>query len=324
MSWDNLSDNNFTILSTRVSLSNISDRSFCPENNHRILPLPIYSPSVFEAYKFCGMLGNKLFAPNTKEEFDFFWKITAHSQAMKDKCYTGGRRLMYLGIVKVSGKNDTPIPFCPYPMDDDLGHQNSCILGLNIYTRQAHTGFNVNSYLPRRYPPLPENSTFLVGKNLNKELEMNNITTIEDIFENTYRSLASYTKEPYPGSSLFYTPNIPTPTFPVCTPCHSDSVLATNPILNVRGLCEQTSFDLEFTMIMAETGYVEYIGLRNSVIKFNVESEIWMIQSLLNPKVTAESKALFSTLLLGKHVWHVKDDNKCQAGEKELSVKLST
>ena len=77
-------------------------------------------------------------------------------------------------------------------------------------------------------------------------------------------------------------------------------------------------------MIMADTGYVEYIGLQNSIIKYETSKEIWMIQSQLSPKVTGTSKALFSTLLLGKHVWQVVDDSKCQAGHMELEVKLST
>ena len=66
----------------------------------------------------------------------------------------------------------------------------------------------------------------------------------------------------------------------VCTPCHSEGVLAKKPILTVRGFCDQTSlFDLEFTMIMSETGYVGYIGLQNSVKKYDKENEIWMIES---------------------------------------------
>ena len=76
-------------------------------------------------------------------------------------------------------------------------------------------------------------------------------------------------------------------------------------------------------MIVGETGYIELVGLRNSIIKYSMDAEEWLIQSLLNPKTTATSKAVFSTLFIGKHTWHVSNDKKCQAGNAELSVKLS-
>ena len=158
---------------------------------------------------------------------------------------------------------------------------------------------------------------------MSDELKEMNLTTPEKMLKNTYRFMSSYTKEPYPGRTLFWTPDVPAPTFPVCIPCHSDTTLPTNPILKVRGLCKQTAFDIEYTMIVGETGYIELVGLRNSVIKYNMDAEEWVIQSLLNPKTTATSKAVFSTLFIGKHTWHVSNDKKCQAGKAELSVKLS-
>ena len=327
LSWGELDKQNITILSTRVKLSTISDRSFCPENNHRILSLPISSPSWFDAYKFCGKLGSKLFTPRTQEEFDFFWKQTAYSQAMKDRCFAGGRRLMHSGIIKLLGANNESIPDCPFPLENDLMHQLYCVLGLNIYTKRAQTSFNVGWTGPnpkKDYPVMPEYTTMLLGEDLSKELEALNITSIEDMFDNSFRALVSYTKEPYPGHSIFTGLIRTNPAMPVCIPCNSDEALATNPILSVRGLCDVTALDLEYTMIMAEDGYVEYIGLRNSVIKYDKENEIWTIQSRLNQKVRGTSKALFPTLLLGKHVWEVRDDIKCQAGQAELTVKLGT
>ena len=64
--------------------------------------------------------------------------------------------------------------------------------------------------------------------------------------------------------------------------------------------------------------------LDSRILLYEKDEEIWMIESRLNPKVSAICKALFSTLLLGKHTWQVIIDNKCQAGKAELSVKLIT
>ena len=128
------------ILTKRIKLLTIPERSFCPENNHRILSLPIFAPTALDAHKFCLNLGAKLFAPNSKDEFDFFWKQTANSQAMTDNCDTGGRKLMHLGIVKLLGPNDETIPDCPYPLQNQNEHKLKCILGINIYTKQEHSG----------------------------------------------------------------------------------------------------------------------------------------------------------------------------------------
>ena len=52
---------------------------------------------------------------------------------------------------------------------------------------------------------------------------------------------------------------------------------ATLIFLNVSGLCEKTFFDVEYTMILGDSGYGEHIRLR---IKYNLENEIWMIQTI--------------------------------------------
>ena len=81
-----------------------------------------------------------------------------------------------------------------------------CILGVNIYTRQAHSGYNISQFwkLLDRFPARPENATFVTGENLSEELEQNNITSIGDMFGKSFKSLVSYIKEPYPGTSLFF------------------------------------------------------------------------------------------------------------------------
>ena len=112
-SQDDLDKYNLTILSTRVRQTSISDRSFWPENNYRIILLPVFSPNWFDAHNLCLKLRSKLFAPNTQDEFDFFWKRTAYSQAMENMCFAGGRRLVYLGIVKLLGENNQSMPSCP-------------------------------------------------------------------------------------------------------------------------------------------------------------------------------------------------------------------
>ena len=328
-SWASLTPSNITILSRRIRLSNISDRSFCPENNHRILPLPVYMPFVDEAYKFCKKLGSKLFAPDTKEVFDVFFNLTANSKAMKDHCYSEGRRLMFLGIVKVYGLNNETIPHCPYPYQKYADHNRRCVTGFNIYSKLAHTGFNVPLMVLYKkphinYPVLPENSTFLVGKNVSEDLKRHNLTTIEDILKNTYHSMVSYTKEPYPGISIFFDSTASNPTRPMCVPCHLDSNLPAHPVLTVRGLCHTTAFDKDYSMILSNNGYVEYVGLHRTVIKYDLSTKLWLIQSIPNPDTTATSSAIFSTLLVGKHTWHVSNDDNCQTGEAEMSVKLST
>ena len=234
---------------------------------------------------------------------------------------------MHLGIVKILGPDNKTIPECPYPLDDTESHEFSCLMGVNMYTKQEHTGFNVNTfteYGKEKVPLLPENTTFLAGKSVSKKLDAMGIFTPEDILAHAHRITASYTREPYPGFSIYYPTDLPSPSWPLCIPCHSREVLAKHPVLKVRGLCSQTAFDREYTMLNDEDGYVKYVGNENSIINYDAEKQIWKIQSLPFPKITATSKAIFSSLFLGKHTWHISNDRKCQTGEVELSVKLST
>ena len=134
----------------------------------------------------------------------------------------------------------------------------------------------------------------------------------------------SYTKKPYPGMTFYGMFDESKPSWPLCIPCFSDSVLPINPILKVRGLCGQTAFDLQYTMIMGQNGYIEYVGYQHSVIKYNLDKKEWAIESLPQPNTVAKSKAKFTSLLMGRHTWQVSNDDKCQAGVVELSVKLNT
>ena len=77
-------------------------------------------------------------------------------------------------------------------------------------------------------------------------------------------------------------------------------------------------------MLNDEDGYVKYVGTQNSIIIYNSEEQIGKMKSLPLPKITATSKAPFTSLLVGKHIWKISNDMKCQTGEVELSVKLST
>ena len=98
---------------------------------------------------------------------------------------------MYHGIVKLLGANNNQIPDCPYDLNHNSGQQANCYLGVNIYTKMEQSGFNYVSSAD--YPRKLDTKQVVVGKNLTTELEMNNITTIEDIFASTYRFLTSYT-----------------------------------------------------------------------------------------------------------------------------------
>ena len=73
--------------------------------------------------------------------------------------------------------------------------------------------------------------------------------------------------------------------------------------LEISGLCGQTGFDLEYTMIMGENGYVEYVGLMNSVIKYDLQEKSWIIKSLPQPNTIARSKAKFTSLFIERHTW---------------------
>ena len=81
---------------------------------------------------------------------------------------------------------------------------------------------------------------------------------------------------------------------------------------------------MKFTMIINELGYIEYVGLRNAVIRYNSSKKVWDISSIPHPEVAARSKAVFGTLLIGKHLWQISDDTQCQPGVVDLNIKLST
>ena len=77
-------------------------------------------------------------------------------------------------------------------------------------------------------------------------------------------------------------------------------------------------------MQLTESGYIKYVGLVNSVIEYDLNEKKWIIQSMSSLVSTASSKALGSSLLLGKHPWVIENDNKCQLGVVQREVKLSS
>ena len=72
------------------------------------------------------------------------------------------------------------------------------------------------------------------------------------------------------------------------------------------------------------SGYVMYIGDKGTTIEYNPDLEEWHMTSVVHPDVSATSNASFHTLSLGHHTWNVTNDDKCQKGEANLTLSLSS
>ena len=89
----------------------------------------------------------------------------------------------------------------------------------------------------------------------------------------------------------------------------------------MRGLCNYSYFDTEYFIGTAKSGYVQYIGARNTIIDFDETNQEWTMVDLTRANVRATASATGQSLLLGNFIWRIENNQKVPArGERTSPV----
>ena len=147
LAWSSLSSDDWSVASTRVKFLPTNDRVMCPEQNFKIFPFPIPSPSLAAAFKFCEKMKSRLFSPDTDAQTRYFLTLTASSLAMDNDCSNGKRNLMWGPVAKYLIKDNKTIPTQEVPLDG-LRQQNTetGVHGVNMYSNREWLRTKVKVY----------------------------------------------------------------------------------------------------------------------------------------------------------------------------------
>ena len=93
----------------------------------------------------------------------------------------------------------------------------------------------------------------------------------------------------------------------------------------MRGLCDRTGFDTSYMVTNEEeTGLLSYIGEKHTIIKYDQTLYQWNMTVANNPEIQGTSYSDVSSLLIGKHSWHVSGDYACSSKPYDLDLALSS
>ena len=93
----------------------------------------------------------------------------------------------------------------------------------------------------------------------------------------------------------------------------------------MRGLCDRTGFDTSYMVTNEEeTGLLSYIGEKHTIIKYDQTLYQWNMTVANNPEIQGTSYSDVSSLLIGKHLWHVSGDYACSSKPYDLDLALSS
>ena len=73
-----------------------------------------------------------------------------------------------------------------------------------------------------------------------------------------------------------------------------------------------------------ETGLLSYIGEKHTIIKYDQTLYQWNMTVANNPEIQGTSYSDVSSLLIGKHSWHVSGDYACSSKPYDLDLALSS
>ena len=99
-----------------------------------------------------------------------------------------------------------------------------------------------------------------------------------------------------------------------CTACEIKNSLLETSKLALRGLCRYSSFDTIYTVQYSPDSMVSYVGVERTVISYNFTLNIWTMRDVINPTVTAVSKASLRSLAIGNILWTITNDTTCSQG----------
>ena len=109
-----------------------------------------------------------------------------------------------------------------------------------------------------------------------------------------------------------------------CAMCLIPSSYAKTTVVNLRGVCKFSKFDLKYQVSMLSDGSLIYYGDVRSVISYNYTISSWQILDTKDPTISATFKSSFGTLAMGANTWEVENDKKCQEGKVSLFLSLTT
>ena len=110
-----------------------------------------------------------------------------------------------------------------------------------------------------------------------------------------------------------------------CSACTLLNHVSQNNEFRLRGLCDRSGFDTSFMVINDEkNGMITYIGERNTIIKYDDILYQWNMTVTNNPSMSAVSHSEMSSLVIGKHTWHVSGDTGCNSKPYSVILSLSS
>ena len=82
--------------------------------------------------------------------------------------------------------------------------------------------------------------------------------------------------------------------------------------------CARTGFDTSY-MVMNEprSGLLSYIGEKHTVIQYDQQLYQWNMSVTNNAAISGVSYSDVSSLLIGRHTWHVAGDYACSTKARE-------
>ena len=72
------------------------------------------------------------------------------------------------------------------------------------------------------------------------------------------------------------------------------------------------------------TGLISFIGEKHTTIKYDQTLYQWNMTVANNPDIQGTSYSEMSSLLIGKHSWHVSGDFSCSSKPYDLTLALSS
>ena len=114
------------------------------------------------------------------------------------------------------------------------------------------------------------------------------------------------------------------PSVSYCAMCKIPNSLENTTVVNLRGVCKFSKFDLKYKVSITSNGDLIYYGHVRSVITYNYTQDAWKILDVKDPKMSATFQSGFSTLAMGTNKWKVQNDKKCQHNKVSLYLSLTT
>ena len=69
-----------------------------------------------------------------------------------------------------------------------------------------------------------------------------------------------------------------------------------------------------FNKFYCRDGSIRYVGIKTSIIEFDLGNRYWKLTDVANPNISAITTSSFQSLALGNHEWEIHNDRRCQEG----------